>query len=420
VLFKSAISAAPQGSDDGRQRHKLSLTERFRLETYDNTAGLSAEARAGADYTRTRSCAQILYYPGKKWEGAVKLTNEFRHYFVPETTPFCLDELIVDQLYIKWKQIGRTGLGITLGRQNMTFGEGFVIMDGGPLDGSRSSYFNAVRADYALTPSHSLSCFYAYQPEKDNLLPIIHDMHKAMVDQPEAMMGIYFTGSSDSVNNVQGYVIRKDNRRTSVLPAAHIHAIGGRIQSRVTGRFTLTAEGAGQFGTSGESSLAAFGGYMYGEYRTEMPRCWPQTLTIGAIYLSGDNPSTSKIEGWNPLYGRWPKWSDSYIYLLRKESGIAYWTNLSAVYGRLGFQISPTVKAGLDYYHLMAPKAPPLSAGLYGWSHTRGDLVIGKVSYQITKVVSGHVLWEFFDPSNYYFAGADTYDWFRMEFMLSY
>jgi hypothetical protein len=74
----------------------------------------------------------------------------------------------------------------------------------------------------------------------------------------------------------------------------------------------------------------------------------------------------------------------------------------------------------LDYHHLMAPHSPAAPTPLYGSGKTRGDLVISKVSYQLSKAVSGHLLWEYLKPGSYYAPGADSYDWFRMEFLLSF
>jgi hypothetical protein len=69
----------------------------------------------------------------------------------------------------------------------------------------------------------------------------------------------------------------------------------------------------------------------------------------------------------------------------------------------------------------MAPqKANPTTAFPGGKGKVRGNLFIGKLSYQMNKNVSGHILWENFDPGDYYFADADNCAWMRMEFMLKF
>jgi hypothetical protein len=240
------------------QKYKFSFSERFRLETSDNTAGLSAANGVAADYTRTRSCIMLQWYPSPHWEGAIKFTNEFRHYFVPEGTPFKLDEVIFDQLYVKAKEAFDLPLSITVGRQNISLGEGFVIWEGDPLDGSRSMYFNAVRADYAFSPNHSLTIFYAYQPPTDNLLPIINDQKKALNDQIEVGMGAYYTGIFDSLN-IQWYIIRKENHATFAKPGSKTHTVGLRLHRPLMPHLTATAEMAYQFGTTSKNDRRAGG-----------------------------------------------------------------------------------------------------------------------------------------------------------------
>jgi hypothetical protein len=136
------------------------------------------------------------------------------------------------------------------------------------------------------------------------------------------------------------------------------------------------------------------------------------------IYLSGDCPRTKTIESWDPLFGRWPKWSDSYIYVLTKEVSVAYWTNLLSVFGRVQYDLSKAVRLTLDFHHLRSPQKPPSTTPFPGGKgKTRGDLYIGKLVYQLSASTSGHIIWEYLDPGSYYFPEADDYGWFRIEFV---
>lgn len=109
VVVMIWIAAIGVGDSTGNaaipKKYKLILSERFRLETSDNTGGLSASSGSGSGYTRTKTSIMAQFYPHPHWEGAIKFTNEFRHYFVPETTPFRLDEVIFDQLYVNAKEV---------------------------------------------------------------------------------------------------------------------------------------------------------------------------------------------------------------------------------------------------------------------------------------------------------------------------
>jgi hypothetical protein len=43
------------------------------------------------------------------------------------------------------------------------------------------------------------------------------------------------------------------------------------------------------------------------------------------------------MEGWDPIFSRWPKWSESFIYTFTRESRPSYWSNMSSLYASLAF-----------------------------------------------------------------------------------
>ena len=135
-------------------RLKFSFWERIRQESWDNTMSLNDGATDSSAYLRLRTSLIGQWRPGENWEVNLRLTNENRYYLAPKSDPklkknFDFNEVFVDQLNVKWKNPGRLPLTVTLGRQELMLGEGFLIFDGGPLDGSRSAYFNGLRLDYA-------------------------------------------------------------------------------------------------------------------------------------------------------------------------------------------------------------------------------------------------------------------------------
>ena len=64
----------------------------------------------------------------------------------------------------------------------MRLGDGFLIMEGSPLDGSRTLYVNGARLDMEAWTSQRFTLFYLYQPEQDDLLPIINDRERALAE----------------------------------------------------------------------------------------------------------------------------------------------------------------------------------------------------------------------------------------------
>jgi hypothetical protein len=407
------------GQETTTPKFKISFSERFRIETTDDATSLSNDAGAGSSYTRNRTSIGGVWTPAKPYEFCAKLTNEFRNYFVPESRQFNFDEIFVDQLYFKWKTSSSKPFTATLGRQNITLGEGFVVMDGGPLDGSRSGYFNAARVDWECCPTTKLTAIFVYQQYKDHLLPVINYKDKLMTEQNERAE-ILYCAKSFGEKNLQAYYIRKDGDLSDYKPYdMSNNTFGARFSDPLGKGISLTLEGDYQFGKLYDYDQKGIAGYGYINWTPEQIKKYPMTLTFGGIYLSGDDPETEDYEGWDPLYGRWPKWSESYIYTLVRESAVAYWTNMISIYSKALVEITPNVKGSLDYHHLMAPEKSnrPIYPG--GDGKTRGDLFIGKVAYQLNKKVSGHLLWERFYPGNFYFDNAVPSNWFRMEFMLS-
>lgn len=136
----------------------------------------------------------------------------------------------------------------------------------------------------------------------------------------------------------------------------------------------------------------------------------------GVVYLSGDDPTTAKYEGWDPMFGRWPQWSESYIYTLVRENGVAWWSNLISLYLSAQIPTSQNSNLTLTYHRLMAQEKPAYGSFPGGTGRTRGDLLMAKYRFKIDGHFDGHVLWEHFEPGNFYFDGAESYNWLRMEF----
>lgn len=412
--FALAADDAPKGNI--HPNFKLSFSERFRFVSWDNTTRLGGYY-APNSFTRTRTSVMGQWYPSEQFELGLKFTNEFRYYFFPKTTDFTMNEVFVDQLYVKGSFEQFT---VTVGRQNLFLGEGFVVWDGGPLDGSRSAYFNAARLDVMPCPEGVVSLFYFYQPVYDDYMPLIHDEEIKLVEDDEQGFGGYISRNFGK-SNVQAYYIRKNVIDTLAGEVeSGINTAGARLALPLNDQWSFTAEGAYQFGTFGEVNRKAFGGYGYVDYRTNWPEYLPAKLTAGGVYLSGDDIGTEDYEGWDPLFGRWPKWSESYIYTLTIDSRVAGWTNYANIFGRVMFDISSQIEIHAEYQHLLAPVSALESHSFYlnGEGSCRGDMLIGKLTFNASDQISGHLLWEYFNPGDYYREFAQEANWLRFELML--
>ncbi len=399
---------------------RIGYIHRIRLETWDNTIGLSQSAARGTSYLRNRLSLVGVYAPLPALAVTAQVTNENRYYFVPENQGFQSDEIFVDLLNVRWDCVAGLPASLVVGRQNIMLGEGFVVMDGGPLDGSRSIYFNAARADWDFPAAGRLTLLYVYDPVKDVLLPIIHNQEKMMVEQPERGIVLHYA-TRIAENTFQAYFIHKSITPTGDRPgSAQINSPGIRFILPAGEAFSVTGEAAYQYGAWNGAGMRAYGGYLYGRYATGWSGAAPSSVTIGGILLSGDDESTPDYEGWDPLFSRWPKWSESYIYAQAPERAPAYWTNLCSLYGRITFDFTSDIGFSFDYHHLTAPrKATARRSFPGGLGAMRGHLFIAKLSYQIRKNLAGHVLYEGFRPGDFYFDGASGYGWGRLEVLLT-
>ena len=50
----------------------------------------------------------------------------------------------------------------------------------------------------------------------------------------------------------------------------------------------------------------------------------------------------------------------------------------------------------------------------------RGVLLKGRLNYEISKFLSGRVIWEHFTPGSFYFPGASSFNWLQLELIFRY
>jgi hypothetical protein len=240
-----------------------------------------------------------------------------------------------------------------------------------------------------------------------------------MVEQEEQGVGVYFSGNSKTTG-LEAYLFRKDAFSFGLLPGGALHVAGGRVAHPFSARLSLTAEAALQLGTRGQERRRGLGGYFHLDRKSGWRFPLPALLTLGGIYLSGDDPASSRHEGWDMAFSRWPKWSDSLIYLQARETRVADWTNFISLYAALTLEPAATVKLNLAWHHLAAPETTAPTVMLSGAGKGRGDLLIAKVTYDVSKHLAGRLIWEYFMPGNFYRAGADPYHWVQFELFFRY
>lgn len=118
-----------------------------------------------------------------------RLANEMKYFAGPFTAykagndgtdpdRYDPDELIVDNLYLDAKNIFGLPIDLRIGRQDFlgpeTYGEGFLLLDGTPADGSRTFYFNAAKLRWKINQKNSVDFVYIDDPRTDVYMPSLH------------------------------------------------------------------------------------------------------------------------------------------------------------------------------------------------------------------------------------------------------
>jgi hypothetical protein len=355
----------------------------------------------------------------------VRLLNQFAKTSTP-STPLNLDEVIFDNLYFHLKKTFIPGMSIKAGRQDIMFGEGFILMDGSAVDGPRTAYVNAVDIQFKHRRS-KFDLIGMLNPRQEKFLPVIHKQPRYLNESDEQAVGAYYQDRNFKNTDFDLYYFLKKEIHDYRAPAnpafqpdRHVNTIGGRIVHIFGRGVSATGEFALQRGAQHtNTTIHGWGGYGYLKKSFEA-RLSPYVL--GSYWaLSGDNPSTSnRYEGWDPLWERWPKWSGLYPWSLVPEKGISYWTNLKMVQAEAGFTPwKPLTIKGIVYindsFHPYAPGNPKIFAG----DTRRGVLPGVLATYAFGHSVVGEFRYEVLHPGDFY-TNHSTGQFFRFELNYSW
>ena len=235
------------------------------------------------------------------------------------------DAIELDLAYIELKEFLWQPLSVTVGRQNLRYGnalivgdvdtnqgvtpgDGFQVHDTGlpsiATDLSLRKSFDAVKLvlDYA---PWSIDFMFSQVRERATNVSRLDDQY---------MWGInaaYDWSSYNGVTELYFFAADKAPRTTTVVPAdsnhSRIYTPGMRVQFDPNDKLTIGMEGAYQLGkriitaTTDTDSIQAFAGQANAEYR--FLNDYNAKVGINYSYLSGNkNDRVGRHEGWNPLW----------------------------------------------------------------------------------------------------------------------
>jgi len=409
---------------------------RLREEMSDNLPYGSRTDRYNYIRLRTRLWGEIDLAPNIT--GRVRLVNEFRSYLDPDTaswtdaeTSSFPDEMVIDNLYLDFKSLWESKLDVRIGRQDLQYGNGRLIQDATALDGSRTAYSDAVKVTWKGFKNTTVDFLAMYNSPSNNMA--INSQERNLLDNGatdrgagiyiknrsfrECPLEVYYlykqeessttaakTNSSGAFNPPKySWQVLDEARRTVVTPESDINTIGFRIMPFLSRECSGNAEVAYQFGTCGENSIGALGADLTITYVVLNMRGLMPAATAGLCYLSGDDPSTGKNEGWTPLWSRWPQYNEMFVYMTVLPSR---WSNLMMPYIKLSCNVAKEVLITATIADLSAPADEADKSGngsrrgmLY---ELRTDFTLARNMARKNDKLAGHVLAEVLTPGNYY------------------
>lgn len=344
------------------------------------------------------------------------------------------DEWIFDNLYLSFKKTPVKNLSLQIGRQDLMFGEGFLVLDGSGGDGPRTSYVNA----FDLTYTHGKSTFDLLgilDPRQDRILPKLHNMHKYLTEWDEQAIALYYKNREIKGFDWDAYYFLKkeihDYRPATnpqFQPDRHVSTLGARVVKTLPMDFTVTGEFAYQWGAQRANpalnrpaeDIRAWGGYAY--VKKQFPVKFKPYVLLGYWALSGDDgKTTGTYEGFDPLFSRWPKWSGGYVWSLQPEKGVGYWTNMKMPQIEAGFSpFKPlTVKGVLYVIDAFHPYTLGNNPGVFGTGTHRATMPELLAFYKFSDKVAGEFRYEVMEPGGFYTVHAKA-QYFRFELNYSW
>ena len=419
LLYLTVLS--PQGSiaQESGTKLKYGFNERVRNTYFNNIMDWNEDADDKNHFFRIRSSLWAQYSFAPKALIYAKLTNENRPYIHPDKD-YEFNEIFFDNLYAKISFGSSIPTTLTIGRQNIIYGEGFIMLEGGPWDGSRAIYHDAVKLSMQKGKT-TIDLLGINNTASEEHLPVFNEVDpenpQKLNDSDEVAFGTYITNTSKPNLKLEGYFFNKTEKFDTELKT---NTIGGRATKSGMGNLSLVTEWAYQFGSHGDTDISGFGGYGYLSYLACKKR--NTILKAGANYLSGDDPETTdKNEGWNPIFSKWPKWSELYIYSQIPEKGkVAYWTNTFSPWVSVNLNLCKKVNFSATFYHLKAIHSlPPAEGKPFGTGKTRGNEIQLLFKIKFNKLLTGHFLYDYFSPGDYYKEDRVSGQFIRGELMFN-
>lgn len=245
----------------------------------------------------------------------IRLGNEFRDYAYPDSKSASKrfpDVLYVDNLYLETKALLGEDVRIRLGRQDISFGKRRIFGEGTPGDGSRSTFFDALRLTWEAGEKQTLD-FAAFYLRDEDWLPTAGKTHangKRPSDYAYNGLGqdeygaiLYWQDRSNASLGYDAYYVAKfekrdeDSKFRAEGKNATYHTLGARLLPRFSDTLTGEVEAAFQFGSHDHAAALAYAGLTYAPQKGT-------DFTAAALFLTGDKDGARGKNSWQSVYNR--------------------------------------------------------------------------------------------------------------------
>jgi len=368
----------------------------------------------------------------------MRVADEMRSYTTPHVpNSQWPDEAFLDNLYLDLYKLFNDRVDLRIGRQDFvgpngpTYGAGRVIMDGTPLDGSRSIFMDAVRATIKLDDKNALDVLAIYDSPRNPFVvgssepygyydrPLIDPKNsesewggglyfksKEFKEVPYELYYLYKCETKSVTARTCGTSLAEDGRDT--------HTLGARVVPQLTETVSAEVEAAAQAGQKDSGpSTSGYMGYAGLTYQPLLTCKAKPYLTGACYYLSGDDGQGAgqKDSAWDPLWSRWPQFSELYAY--NTIYGAGYWSNLIYPHVDAGVNFAPGYKVSSSLGPMYTAVEDNLGGGdgnLRGWlGMIRYDFPLAKNLFGKRGELFGHVTAEMMDPGDYYVSDKLAY-----------
>jgi hypothetical protein len=365
-----------------------------------------------------------------------RLTWEFWNHCKPEEHPNAFfanqnvdfDEAIFDTMNIQWRNFMDLPMTLTVGRQDIILGTGWLVLDGTPADGSRTIFFDAIRAQYQLNDATKMDLIYIqqYDDEEEYIKPFNHHAvqnRRHLTNKADERGFIFYLTNKCGDQQRELYYIYKNeeasrwNDTYGTTPGinADIHTIGGRLAGPLGDNWSYSAELAKQWGDRNGNTLQGLGANSKLMYSFNDEK--KNELHVGYEYLSGDDPDSSADEKFDTLWGDWPqtqRGGDLQSYIWTFEGALGEVTNLHRLGFGHSFKPNDVWTLATDYNLFWADQTNSGAAlGATGNTLTsdefRGQMISGIATYQCCKKFKTHFMLDYFIPGDYYQISDDAY-----------